>query len=102
MNDEFADMELWIRPADEFKGGMNEQVCELSYQEMARWSSHSLVKRLSKEFDISHPGEWKVGIRDRGDEQYFQRFAIVEPHAEERGEWLLQNHFRGVLNHWRQ
>lgn len=98
---DYADVEIFLRPPSEYKGGEHEQILAYSYREFARHSNHRLVERAGERFDIPHAGEWKIGIREHGDEQYFQRWAVVEPHAGERGGWELQNHLMGVLNHWR-
>jgi hypothetical protein len=99
--EQFADVEIFLRPANQYKGGQDEQVLEFSFQDMARRSKHSLYEYASEFLDIESAGKYKLGIRERGDEQYFQRFAVVEPHADERGEWLIQNHLSGVLRHYR-
>lgn len=96
-----SDIEIFLRPASEYKDGENEQVLQYSYREFARHSNHSIINQAEELLEIPGAGEWKIGIRERGDEQYFQQWAVVEPHASERGEYELQNHLSGVLHHWR-
>lgn len=96
-----SDVEIFLRPCSEYKDGENEQVLGFSYRDFSRRSNHALIKHAGEYFQVPGAGEWKIGIRERGDEQYFQRWAVVDPHASERGEWELQNHLAGVLNHWR-
>ena len=98
---DFADVEIYIRPAAAHKGDDTEHVFESSYKDFAEWSAHSVAELVADLYEIDEPGRYEVGIRQEGDEQYWQRFEVVEPHAEERAQQSIENHLHGVLNHWR-
>ena len=97
--EDFEDVEIFIRPVDALPRTENEMVWSASYEEMARLSSHTVVEMM--DYYELEPGKWRVGIREKGDEQYFQNFRIgdlqgkFEPSAE------LQNRVAAILNHWR-
>jgi hypothetical protein len=99
-SEDFADVEIFIRPADENTRGDRERFWQGTYHDVAKLSTRSIVNNVADTFDLS-AGYWRVGIRERGDEQYQQRFRVAEPHAEAHGDDLLRNHLLGVLNHWR-
>ncbi len=96
----YADIELFVRPAGTYKRGDPEQYWEASFETFSQLRASTIADNVVSMVDIE-AGHWKVGLRRDGDEVYFQRFSVIEPHAEERGEQLLRNHIHGVLNHWR-
>jgi len=98
---EYSDVEIFFRPAGTGKRSEEEQVWSFSYREFSQWATHNICDFVGDTVTEITEGEYKVGIRERGDEQYFQRFGIVSPHAEERGRGELMNHLQGVMRHWR-
>ena len=98
--EDFEDVEIYIRRPGVEKGSENEQyVWDASYQDMAHLSSRTVVETITDtELDT---GEWEIGIRERGDEQYSQRFVIDEL-AADQADYEVQNRVAALLNHWRQ
>jgi hypothetical protein len=95
----FADVEIFVRPQGDWSRSADELVFEASYEEMARLSSPTVVDMMA-DYELD-TGAWRVGIRERGDEQYFQDFRIAELEAQHEPTAELQNRVAGVLNHWR-
>jgi hypothetical protein len=98
---QFADVELWLRPAGQYKNSDDEQVIEYEYEELARWSTNAVIEDATDAFDIDAAGEYKIGIRQCGDEQYFQRFSVIEPYAADQTHYIIPNQLAGVMRHWR-
>ena len=98
---EYADVEIYVRPADSGELRPDEQVWESSYDEFARMSTRTIIGNVVETMSDLESGKYEVGIREQGDEQYSQFMSVVEPHAERRGEQLVENHLHGILNHWR-
>jgi hypothetical protein len=95
MSDEHADIELFVRRPQ----GDDVQTFEASYEDMAKLHTHTLAERVYVEG--LDPGVYEVGVRERGDEQYTQRFD-VSPLIGGDPSFMIHNHMMGVVNHWRQ
>jgi len=95
------DVVLFVRPAYAGKRHDDETAFSWSYKEFAEWSTHSLVNHVGEMIAPMGEGKYITGIRQKGDEQYTQRFMVVNPHADERFPQLVKNHLHGVLNHWK-
>jgi len=93
--EDHADIELFVRRPN----GDDIQTYEASYEDMAKFHTHTLSKRVFTEG--LDPGPYEVGIRERGDEQYTQQLHISELIGGDPS-FMIHNHMMGVLNHWRQ
>jgi len=115
-----SDVVLFVRPAHAGAGHDDEQTMTWSYEQFARWSTHTTIKQFTEIIDGCGEGKYIIGVRNEGDgassrsedavttaadaadaEQYTQRFMVTQPHAEEQFLQTVENHLYGVLNHWR-
>ena len=96
---QYEDVELFVRPVSDYPHSDDELVFEATYKEMARLSTRTVIELLG-DYELD-AGEWRVGIRERGDEQYFVNFRVGDVEARHEPAAELQNHAAAVLNHWR-
>lgn len=96
----YEDVEIYIRRPGVEKGSDREKcVWEATYQDMAQLSSRTIIEAV---VDIElDEGEWEIGIRERGDEQYSQRF-VIDSLVSDYSDHEVQNRVASILNHWRQ
>jgi len=97
--EEYEDVEIYIRRPSTNKTDDEQYVWTATYREMARLSTRMVIETVTDtELD---EGQWEVGIREQGDEQYSQRFEIT-PLLSEEPDHEVQNRVASILNHWRQ
>ncbi|MGQ3723552.1 hypothetical protein [Natrialba aegyptia] len=98
--EDYEDVEIYIRRPGVEKGSDGEKcVWSATYREMARLSNRFVVEAITE--TQLEKGEWVIGLRERGDEQYSQRFQIT-PLVADQADHEVQNRVAALLNHWRQ
>jgi len=92
------DIEIYIRRPNADREN-EEYVWAATYRDMAQMTSRTVIQAASwGELD---KGQWEIGIRECGDEQYSQRFELT-PLLSDHAEHEIQNRVAAILNHWRQ
>lgn len=97
-DEDYADVELFLR-----HNGGEAVVFEGSYEDVARMRTRTIIENVTMHAPTP-PGEYVVGIRERGDEQYAQRFSIGElvGAKPDEADHALQHQVAGVMDHFRQ
>jgi len=98
INEDFDDVEIFIRkpngPEDD-----EEYVWTATYRDMAKMNSRTVIENVG--LSELERGPWVIGIRERGDEQYTQRFEVT-PLLSDQVEHEIEHRVAALLDHWRQ
>lgn len=100
LTEDYEDVEIYIRRPSKNKTDDEQYVWEATYKDMAHLTSHAVVEMM--ELTELDEGQWEVGIRERGDEQYSQRFEVSPLMESNSADYEVQNRVAAILNHWRQ